>query len=100
MDESTLSNDQKPIMIDLYHILLRQKHNIPTKPFFGLLTGEPGTGKTFVIRTILKYNDEDFNGAPIITAAYNGIKAVAIDGQTLCSHSTSNLFKINPKQTK
>ena len=49
------------------------------------MTGEPGTGKTFIIWTILKYNDEDFNTGSIITSAYNGITAVAIDGQTLCS---------------
>ena len=58
---------------------------MPTKQFLGLLTGQPGTGKTFIIWTILKYNGEDFNTGSIITAAYNGILAVAIDGQTLCS---------------
>ena len=58
---------------------------MPTKQFLRLLTGQPGTGKTFIIRTILKYNDEDFNTGSIITSAYNGITAVAIDGQTLCS---------------
>ena len=93
MEDSTLSVDQKPIIKDLFHILLKQKYNMPTKQFLGLLTGEPGTGKTFIIRTILKYNDEDFNTGSIITSAYNGITAVAIDGQTLCS-----LFHIQSSQ--
>ena len=106
LDNSTLSVDQKPIIEDLLDILLKQKHNIPTKQFLGLLTGEPGTGKTFIIRTILKYNDEDFNVGSIVTAAYNGITAVVIDGQTLCSlfniqsfSDTSKKVQIKPLST-
>ena len=56
----------------------------PPKPFQILLTGGPGTGKSFVIETICDLVKWLRTGK-VTTSSWNGIAAVNIDGSTLCS---------------
>jgi hypothetical protein len=66
---------------------------IPT-PFKIILTGGPGTGKSFVIETIcdlVKW----LKIGKVTTSSWNGIAVVNIDGSTLCS-----LLNIRPTDRK
>ena len=54
-----------------------------------LVTGDPGSGKSYVIETIRTLASLMHVGH-VATCSYNGIAAVNIDGTTIC-----NLFKIN-----
>ena len=60
------------------------------EPIKLLVTGMPGTGKSFVIERICDMA-ETFKSGHVATMAYNGIAAVNIDGNTLCS-----ILKITP----
>lgn len=53
-------------------------------PPMTLLTGDPGTGKSYVIETITRIVDLLDLGS-VATSSYNGIAAVNIDGSTICS---------------
>ena len=66
----------------------------PPKPFKILLTGGPGTGKSFVIETICDLVKWLRTGK-VTTSSWNGIAAVNIDGSTLCS-----LLNIRPTDRK
>jgi hypothetical protein len=63
------------------------KCNIPAPRL--LLTGDPGTGKTYVIETVCELAIILEIGT-VSTCSYNGIAAVTVDGSTICS-----LFSIN-----
>ena len=75
-------------------------HSI-TNPIFSLagksphllLTGDPGSGKSYVIETICELAAL-MNVGTIATCSYNGIAAVNIDGTTICT-----LFKINDRSS-
>jgi hypothetical protein len=64
------------------------------KPFKILLTGGPGTGKSFVIETICNLVKWLQTGK-VTTSSWNGIAAVNIDGSTLCS-----MLNIRPTDRK
>jgi predicted ATP-dependent serine protease len=49
-----------------------------------LLTGDPGTGKSYIIDTIRVLADIMDVGS-VATSSYNGIASVNIDGNTICS---------------
>jgi len=58
-----------------------------------LLTGDPGTGKSYVIDTICQIVSLLGLGK-VAASSYNGIAAVNIDGTTICS-----MFSINEKKS-
>ena len=61
-----------------------------------LMTGDPGTGKSYVIDTI-KELAHMMGVGHVQTAAFNGIAAVNIDGSTLCS--LLGIGKVPPAET-
>ena len=63
------------------------------KPPRVLLTGDPGTGKSYVIESITHLSHLLGLGN-VATSSYNGIAAVNIDGSTVCS-----IFKIHESGT-
>ena len=58
-----------------------------------LITGDPGSGKSYVIETI-QHLASLMSLGHVATCSYNGIAAVNIDGNTICT-----LFKINDRST-
>ena len=65
--------------------MVQQKHGINAPQLFGLLTGNPGTGKTFTIQTIIDINNNHLHAGMNAPSAYNGINSTHVDGQTLVS---------------
>lgn len=61
-----------------------------------LLNGDPGSGKSYVIDTIVELASVMGLGY-VLTTSFNGIAAVNIDGSTLCS--TFHLFDSSEKQS-
>ena len=82
---SNLSNDQKYVAHSLLLTMVKQKHKLVCDQFLGLLTGKPGTGKTFTIQSIINMNNDYLKTGSITTSAYNGINATHVGGQTLVS---------------
>ena len=100
LEECNFSPDQELIIMKVKDYLeavvaARENPQIPPpKPFKILLTGGPGTGKSFVIETtcdLVKW----LRTGKVKTSSWNGIAAVNIDGSPLCS-----LLNIRPTNRK
>ncbi|CAB9516444.1 helicase PIF1 [Seminavis robusta] len=112
IDMRLLSDSQKRIVdsaTDYFFKLKAHRDNWPdtdflqtmyslkqTKPPMFLLTGDPGTGKSYVIETLVEICNILQLGT-VATTSYTGIAAVNIDGSTICSmfaiHDTSDSIK-------
>ena len=72
----------------LKHPSFLQLHHASIDPPQILLTGDPGSGKSFTVETICVLAAHHGLG-PVLTTSYNGIAAVNVDGSTI-----SSMFKI------
>ena len=75
----------------------------PNQPLFMFLSGPGGSGKSRVVKELLKYAEEycsrlnfKFDLRTIITSAMSGVAAVSINGET--THSVAALNKNEPTQ--
>ena len=89
LEHQDLSKDQRRVVDRVRQYFDRlgpnSQRNMPApKPLQLLMTGDPGTGKSYVIKTVMEMA-ERMGVGHVQTAAYAGIAAVNIDGTTLCS---------------
>ena len=89
LDQHTISTQQRKVIDTVRSHLERlgphfNRSDRPPKPMHLLVTGMPGTGKSFVIDRVCEVANWLESGH-VATMAYNGIAAVNIDGGTLCS---------------
>ena len=88
MHEKTLSTDQEHL-VSIFKNYFQElgphddRKQPPPKAPMILLTGDPGTGKSYATMTVMELANLTNSGLAIGTS-YNGIAAFNIDGQTLC----------------
>ena len=58
-----------------------------------LVTGAPGTGKTFLINAIRSLGHHASTTGDVISTSYNGIAAIAAGGNTICGLAKPNFSK-------
>lgn len=80
-----LGEDQRQVLQCLHRRFRQQGCGGPVAdPTFLLVTGRPGTGKSFVI-SALRLMCEVCKFGTVVTTAYAGIAASHVSGQTICS---------------
>ena len=79
-----LSKSQASIVKNVFRYFceIREKGREQVEPPTNLLTGEPGSGKSYVIETLCELA-KLMNMGIVATTSYNGIAAVNVDGNTI-----------------
>ena len=88
LNKKTLSTDQEHL-VSMFKNYFQElglhddRKQPPPKAPIILLTGDPGTGKSYATMTVIELANLTKSGLAIGTS-YNGIAAFNVDGQSLC----------------